>query len=288
MHPTELKVNLFLQNALEGNTTITEEVADKVASDVRSAMLKQFAGGPRDNFRLRMSNIGKPTCQLWHQKNKAESKAPYAPHFLINMIIGDIVEAVFKGLLTASGVVFGDNDTVSLDLGELGKINGEYDMILDGAVDDVKSASNYSFNTRFASFEKLIEKDTFGYIPQLVGYGVAANKKIGGFWVINKENGSFKYVNVSAVDKESVLEEIKETVSYIQEDKPFERCFEPVPEYYSRKPSGNMILGETCRWCNFKSVCWEDLQTLPSRVSKARILPMVDYISINDNEEEVI
>ena len=65
MHPTELKVNLFLQNALEGKTTITEEVADKVASDVRSAMLKQFSGGPRDDFRLRMSNIGKPTCQLW-------------------------------------------------------------------------------------------------------------------------------------------------------------------------------------------------------------------------------
>jgi hypothetical protein len=288
MHQAELKVNLFLQEALAGRATVTEEVADKVASDVKAAVLKQFSGPPRDAFRLRMSNIGKPTCQLWHQKNKAESKAPYAPHFLINMIIGDIVEAVFKGLLTASGIVFGDNDTVSLDLGELGKINGEYDMILDGAVDDVKSASNYSFNTRFASFEKLIEKDTFGYIPQLVGYGVAANKKIGGFWVINKENGSFKYVSVNAVDKESVLEEIKETVSYIQEDKPFERCFEPVPEYYSRKPSGNMILGETCRWCNFKSVCWEDLQTLPSRVSKARILPMVDYISINDNEEEVI
>jgi len=138
---------------------------------------------------------------------------------------------------------------------------------------------------QFPSFEKLIEKDTFGYIPQLVGYGVAANKKIGGFWVINKENGSFKYVSVNAVDKESVLEEIKETVSYIQEDKPFERCFEPVPEYYNRQPSGNTKLGETCRWCNFKSVCWENLQTLPSRVSKAKIPPMVDYIEINDNKE---
>jgi len=58
MHPAELKVNLFLQNALEGKTSVTEEVADKVASDVKSAVLKQFSGGSRDNFRLRMSNIG--------------------------------------------------------------------------------------------------------------------------------------------------------------------------------------------------------------------------------------
>ena len=58
MHPVELKVSLFLQNALAGSTTISEEVADKVASDVKSAMFKQFSGGPRDIFRLRMSNIG--------------------------------------------------------------------------------------------------------------------------------------------------------------------------------------------------------------------------------------
>jgi hypothetical protein len=95
MHPAELKISLFLQNALAGKTTITEEVADKVASDVKEAMFKQFSGGPRDKFRLRMSNIGKPKCQLWFQKNNPTVKAPYPPSFLINMITGDIIEAVF-------------------------------------------------------------------------------------------------------------------------------------------------------------------------------------------------
>lgn len=285
MHSAELKVNLFLQEALAGNAVVTEEVADKVASDVKEAMLKQFAGPPRDAFRLRMSNIGKPTCQLWFQKNKPETKAPYDPHFLINMITGDIIEAVFKGLLRSAGVSFGDNDTVTLDLKELGTISGEYDMILDGSVDDVKSASDYSYTTRFSSFEKLMQNDTFGYIPQLVGYGVAANKNIGGYWVVNKADGSFKYLNIGSVDKEKVLNEIKKTVSYINSDAPFKRCFKPEEEYYNRKPSGNTKLGIACKWCNFKEACWPEMQTMPSRVSKARVLPMVDYITINDGKQ---
>ena len=285
MHQAELKVNLFLQEALAGNAVVTEDVADKVASDVKEAMLKQFSGPPRDAFRLRMSNIGKPTCQLWFQKNKPETKAPYDPHFLINMITGDIIEAVFKGLLRSAGVSFGDNDNVTLDLKELGTISGEYDMVLDGSVDDVKSASDYSYSTRFSSFEKLMQNDTFGYIPQLVGYGVAANKNIGGYWVVNKADGSFKYLNIGSVDKEKVLNEIKKTVSYINNDEPFKRCFKPEEEYYNRKPSGNTKLGTACKWCNFKEACWPEMQTMPSRVSKARVLPMVDYITINDGKQ---
>ena len=60
--------------------------------------LRQFDSGPRDDFRLRMSNIGKPRCQLWYEKNDPKGKTPFPPHFLMNMILGDIVEAVFKGI----------------------------------------------------------------------------------------------------------------------------------------------------------------------------------------------
>ena len=287
MHPAELKISLFLQNALAGKTTITEEVADKVASDVKEAMFKQFSGGPRDKFRLRMSNIGKPKCQLWFQKNNPTVKAPYPPSFLINMITGDIIEAVFKGLLRSAGVTFGDNDNVELDLGELGKIRGEYDMILDGSVDDVKSASDYSYTARFESFDKLQHDDTFGYIHQLVGYAVASGKDMGGWWVVNKKDGAFKYISGSTVNQEEIMESIKDKVSYINEDKPFEKCFKPVPEYFRRKASGNLKLSKACGWCDFKTTCWKELQRIPSRVSTAKVKPMVDYVLINDNEEAV-
>ena len=73
----------------------------------------------------------------------------------MNMMIGDITEAVFKGVLRSAKVDFKDNDVVTLDLGDLGKIKGEYDMILDDKVDDVKSASPYSYDSKFESLDTI-------------------------------------------------------------------------------------------------------------------------------------
>ena len=55
-HPAELQVFSFLQKAMKGEATMTEEVANQVASDVKAALDKQFNSPPRDEFRLRMSN----------------------------------------------------------------------------------------------------------------------------------------------------------------------------------------------------------------------------------------
>ena len=83
-HPVELMVFNFLQTAMSGEASMTEEVTAQVASDVQAAMNKQFNSGPRDEFRLRMSNIGKPKCQLWFEKNDPEDKTPLPPHFLLH------------------------------------------------------------------------------------------------------------------------------------------------------------------------------------------------------------
>ena len=282
-HPAELMVYNFLQKAMAGEASMTEEVAAQVASDVQAAMNKQFNSGPRDEFRLRMSNIGKPKCQLWFEKNDPEDKTPLPPHFLMNMILGDIVEAVFKGLLRAAGVAFNDNDNVTLKLPNGQEIKGEYDMEMDGKIDDVKSASPWSFNNKFASLDALAQGDSFGYIAQLVGYATAAGKDVGGWWVVNKGNGEFKYVDASEVDKDAVLEDIQALVDYIENDEPFERCFEPVPETYYRKPTGNIVLPSGCKFCSFKHKCHPTLQSLPSRASKSANPPEVDYVFIGDD-----
>ena len=281
-HPAELQVFSFLQKAMKGEATMTEEVAAQVASDVKAAMNKQFNSPPRDAFRLRMSNIGKPKCQLWFEKNDPKDKIPLPPHFLMNMILGDIVEAVFKGLLRAAGAEFKDNDNVTLKLPDGQEINGEYDMEMDGRIDDIKSASDWSYNSKFEDLDSLQKKDDFGYISQLVGYSKAAGKEVGGWWLVNKANGQFKYVSASEVDSEKVIEDIQETVNYIEKDEPFERCFEAVPETYYKKQSGNLVLNSSCRFCSFKHKCWDSLKTLPSRVSKSKNPPPVDYIFVGD------
>jgi hypothetical protein len=229
-----------------------------------------------------MSNIGKPKCQLWFEKNDPEGKEPFPPHFLMNMILGDIVEAVFKGLLTASEVSFKDNDKVVLKLPNGQEIKGEYDMEMDGRIDDVKSASQWSYNNKFESVEEMQKSDGFGYISQLVGYSEGAGKDVGGWWVINKNNGEFKYVDASGLDKQKVLKGIQDVVDYIDNDEPFERCFQPVPETYRKVPSGNIVLNDGCKFCQFKHKCFTDLKVLPSKVYKGKLTPpLVNYVEVN-------
>ncbi len=280
-HPAEIAVFEYLGKAIKGETDMAEDIRKQVASDVEAALEKQFGGKPRDEFRLRMSNIGRPTCQLWFEKNDPEDKTPLPPHFLINMIIGDIVEAVFKGLLRAAEVDFKDNDNVTLKLKDGTEVKGEYDMVLDGKVDDVKSASPWSYKNKFNSLETLAKSDSFGYVSQLVGYAEAAGLDVGGWWVVNKANGEFKYVDANDVDKGAVMESIEDTVEYINEDKPFERCFEAVPETHFRKPTGNLKLGSECGFCSFKHKCWSNIQTRTAVMSKAQNPPMVDYVLLS-------
>mgnify|MGYP003641908376 FL=1 len=283
-HPAELSLHSYLRGAVDGKSTMSQEVIDQVAEDIKVALHKQFNPEEEEprKFKLRMSNIGRPTCQLWFQKNDPDNAEPKPTSFKINMIMGDIVEAVFKGLLRASGTTFDDNDRVTLDLPKGGKVSGEYDMILNDKVDDVKSASPWSYENKFADFNTLNAGDSFGYVSQLVGYAAAAGKDIGGWWVVNKANGNFKYVSAEEANSKEVLEKIEDTYEYIDKDEPFERCFDAVPETYRKKPSGNMKLGSGCRFCDHRFKCWPTLQALPSRVSQAKDKPIVEYISVTE------
>ena len=144
-HVAELKLHQYMTDAVNGKSNMSDEVIDQVANDVRDALQRQFSGKvKRKDFRLRMSNIGRPTCQLWYEKNKPETALPKSNNFMMNMMLGDIVEAVFKGLLKAAKVDYQDSENVILKLKD-DNVSGSYDLVIDGAVDDVKSASDWSY-----------------------------------------------------------------------------------------------------------------------------------------------
>jgi len=283
-HPAELKLHKFMTDAANGKSTFTDEQAQEIGAEVAAAVLRQFGSGKsRDEFTLRMSNIGRPTCQLWFDKNKPETALPKPSTFVMNMMIGDIVEAVFKGLLKGAGVEFQDTDTVSLKVGDKDGtiVRGSYDLVIDGAVDDVKSASPWSYQNKFESFDSLSKGDSFGYVGQLAGYAEAAGKKAGGWWVVNKANGEFKYVPATDMDNKKELDKIKQTVETVN-DNEFKRCFKAVPETYRGKPSGNMILNDNCKFCDYRFECWPTLQELPSKVSQAKEPKLVGYIEVKE------
>ena len=278
-HPAELALHQYLENATTGKSSMSQQTIKQIGLDVMSAAARQFGGGnKRDKFTLRMSNVGRPTCQLWYDKNKPEVAVPLPTTFVMNMMIGDIVEAVFKAILTEAGVEYEDTDKVSLDLGD-DSVSGSYDLIVDGAVDDIKSASDWSYRNKFESYDSLASGDGFGYVAQLAGYAKASGKKAGGWWVVNKANGQFKYIPATGLDIDKEISHIKKTVETVKENK-FEKRFQPVPEKFRGKETGNTVLNTGCKFCSYRFDCWPSLVERPAVKSQAKNPPIVAYVKL--------
>jgi len=278
-HKGELAVHRYLQQVVDGESKMDESVIETVANDVKDALNRQFNGGKRGGFTYRMSNIGRPSCQLWWAKNHADKASSKPTTFVMNMMIGDIVEAVFKALLTQAGVEYQNSEAVTLKLKDGKNITGTYDLVVDGAVDDIKSASDWSYKYKFESIDTLKNGDSFGYVGQLAGYAVASDKKIGGWWVVNKANSQFKYVKADNIDLKEEIATIEKTIEQAN-SKELVRCFEPEPETFRSKPTGNMVLNKNCTFCDFRQHCWSTLQELPAQKSLAKEPKMVQYISL--------
>jgi len=276
-HPAELALHQYMDSAVKGDSTMSETTINQVAADISDALKRQFGGGnKRGDFRIRMSNVGRPTCQLWYEKNKPEVALPFPTTFIMNMMLGDIVEAVFKGVLKEAGVRYEDSEKVSLDCGDT-VVNGSYDIVINDAVDDIKSASDWSYRNKFESYDTLASGDGFGYVGQLAGYAKASGKKVGGWWVVNKANGAFKYVPATGLDLEAEVQKIKDTVQTVEENK-FEKCFQPVPEKFRGKETGNKVLNDGCKFCSYRFDCWPTLTERPAVKSQAKNPPTASYI----------
>ena len=277
-HPAEMMIHQYLENATSGKSSMSQENIEQVATDIKDALNRQFNTKRDEKFRLRMSNIGRPSCQLWFEKNKPETALPKPTTFVMNMMIGDIVEAVFKAVLREANVKFENSETVTLDIDKETKISGSYDLVMNDAVDDIKSASDWSYKYKFDSYESLHSGDSFGYVGQLAGYAKALGKKAGGWWVLNKANGLFKYVRAH-IDMDKELDKIKKNIK-ATESKELVRCFEPEPETFRGKETGNMVLNKNCNFCSYRQSCWETLKELPAQMSQAKEPKRVQYVSL--------
>tara|TARA_R110000744_G_scaffold106823_1_gene203231 strand:- start:3594 stop:4436 length:843 start_codon:yes stop_codon:yes gene_type:complete len=278
-HPAELLVHSYLDEARQGLTTMSEENIQGIVKHVEQAVRKQFkTGESRKDFRLRASNIGKASCQLWFQKHKPEEAIPPPSHFLVRMMIGDITEAVFKGILKEAGAVFEEPEKVETEIaGE--KIKGEYDLVLDNKVDDIKSTSPWSYKNKWIDGESIENSDPFGYVGQLTIYAKGKGVEAGGWWVVNHSSGEFKYIKYTS-DPDVVIKKLEKTVEEVSNGK-FVRCFSPVKETFHRKETGRHVLNTQCKFCNFRHACWGDrLTEQASTVSKAKNKPIVNYISM--------
>ena len=82
----------FLSKAVRGEAEMPPHVIEEFGELCKKALEKQFSKR-EEGFRLRMSNIGKPLCQLQMEAMGVEGDLPDYD-FKMRMIIGDVLEAV--------------------------------------------------------------------------------------------------------------------------------------------------------------------------------------------------
>lgn len=220
------KIKHFLVQAEKSPVPLSEELIEQFGEDCKKAIRKQFKEKRDTSFRVRMSGIGKPLCQLQMEKSGAKrEEMPY--NSKLRFLFGDMIEAITMLLLKASGT------TVDSEQKQVSKpskyfetgLTGTYDVEIDNKIYDIKSASDWSFKNKFSmGFDAVVDKDVFGYKSQGYLYADAENKKFGGWIVINKSTGEMCIVSPPKNDAEHRKEALKvaeDNIKALMENKPF-------------------------------------------------------------------
>jgi hypothetical protein len=161
---------------------------------------------------------------------------------------GHLLEALLLYLVTESGHKVEDRQKEV----ELEGVKGHIDAVIDGALVDVKSASDYGFK-KFKQ-NTLENNDPFGYIYQISAYMEALDLDEGGFLAINKNNGEICMMQVDELMLINASDRVKHLKKMVKNKNIPERCFDPIPD----GNSGNMILVKDCVFCDYKSKCWQN------------------------------
>lgn len=226
---------------------IPEKLLKEFSKDATDAIRKALKQGSTAGMHLRMSNIGTPPRKLWYTL-KGYPQRPPSPAQIIQFMYGHIIEAFILMLVKASGhSVTNQQKHVTLD-----GVDGHTDGDIDEVLMDVKGMSSYGFNKFFT--RKVLNDDSFGYIPQISGYAQAMDRDIAGFLVFDKEKGKLTTMLLDGADMVDAKEKIRAARESLKSDTPPPRCYEPV----EHGKSGNMVLARNCEFCPFKHICWED------------------------------
>ena len=228
-------------------------LADSLAVHITNALKK------RDTSRgLRASNLG-TSCdrKSWYNSNSPELAEDVEPWVKLKWLFGHIHEELilFLAEQTVHSVTHRQAN-IKID-----GVEGHTDGIIDGVVIDVKSANSRGMD-KFRR-HKLLEDDPFGYMAQIDFYyagneGSSIEKEVA-FIACDKEMGHivldrYKKTYEDVVNVLKLIEHKKKVVALPE---PPERGFKPEPD----GKSGNMKLGLTCKYCEFKNTCYPLLRT---------------------------
>ena len=279
---------MFLAEANKASVEVSDELIEEFGNACKGAFKKQFTEKRQKEFSYRMSNIGKPLCQLQMEKSGAESE-PLPYNFKMRNLFGDLIEASAITIMKASGVEVKDIQKKVKLKTEKEEISGTMDVKIGGKVWDIKSASPWSFTNKFGDnggFDSVAKDDNFGYVSQGYMYGEADKSDFAGWIVVNKSTGEWCVTETPKQNqdyKTSAIATAKNNINSLHKNVPFKRCFDDEEEYFYKKPTGNRVLGFTCSFCSYKRACWGDkIQYLPQQQSKGKTPKYIWYTKINN------
>ena len=288
-----LQVQQYLDSVSKEPVKLDKQLLQEFGEACKNALLKQFEEERRDNFEPRMSNIGRPLCQLQMEAKGIKGEGqPY--NVRMRNTFGDLIEALSIFVMKSAGIKLKNEQKKVEYKFDGGAIEGRQDVEIDGKVWDIKSASPYSFDKKFGEaggFSEVAREDSFGYVSQGFLYGESQKKKFGGWIVINKSTGEWAVCETPAEHEEykkAALDSAKNNFKALTKGKPFKRCYDDIAETFRSKPTGNRVLGFVCSYCPYKLPCWgrDKLQLLPQQQSKGKNPKWVWYTSVTNPKEE--
>ncbi len=259
-NPLEAQIHMTMDRLSNKEAVHIEEqwIVD-AGEEFKAALRRQLTPEPRE-FGLRMSNLGKPLCQLQNeQAGVPQGRMDY--NHILRMMLGDMTEIAVNVLIKASGINVTKSKTKHIVDIDGTEVNGEDDIEINGKVYDIKSASPYSFSHKWTGeWNDVYYGDSFGYVAQLWAYANKDPDRMGGWIVVDKSSGEVRVVDAKPTKDqlEELAANVSATVHKIESKADFNRLFQPEVETYYKKETGNMVVPTICSFCPFMKKCWPD------------------------------
>jgi hypothetical protein len=242
-----------IHNVLKGNGGWDKTVTEFFTTGISELMTDKFTSEQKPRGYLSLSQVGDPCLlKLWRRIHTPNAATSLSGESLGNFLYGDILEL----LLVSLSIAAGHRVEVLQEEVDVFGVKGRGDVVIDGMLVDIKSASRFGFD-KFRD-NNLRIKDPFGYISQLSSYLYAykddprvVQKDKAAFLAINKDR--FEII-LSVHDLREELKakenEIRHRSEVVHGDVPPEK----MPDVPHNK-SGNMKLAECCTYCEFRPKC---------------------------------
>jgi len=232
---------------LNGKEELDTDKLNDFLELIKEEMVRFLQPYEGETKRLRLSAVGRDDRKLWYEINDP-IKRKETPQLRMRFFYGHILEAILLYLAEEAGhKVEHRQKEVTLE-----GVKGHIDAVIDGALIDVKSASDYSFR-KFRD-GSLINADPFGYIGQISSYMEALDLDEGGFFAINKNTGDICMLPIDELMTINASERVRTLKKVVASKKIPPKCHEDIAD----GQSGNRILDKGCVFCDYKDRCWTD------------------------------